>query len=386
MGADAFMSFHRGILRAEDALIEGPAEKKTAGARRIGRFLELIAFWDPLNSLISTTQHEVFGHGYRIRSLGSSVADVQKYKIKPPFPYGFGGGATYFDFQETGTVSDIIEIAIGGIEGENVLADMLRMQFLETMQIDGRTASMYTQSEQSLFWYSVITTLSNLENESIDEPSGNDIESYIYWMNRLYPDKHLSVGNVQWQSAMNLLDPYTWYGYYSWFLYVFQGKPMTPPMIPIGSFRYLPGIRVTLTPYGIEYYLLNSLAYNGSGASFYLRGGKFATWYGGAGFRVPTVYSIGPIRFGIIADVWNQPDFQQSESAEQVYEYNLPAPRKGIDTRCWGGQLSLSLACSLTKAKWAQIYLEGGGKTKGYLQGYPIQGAPILRGGFIFQY
>jgi len=386
MGADAILFTHTGLIRAEDALIEGPPELKNKASRRWGRFLELMLFWGPLNHLFSVTEHEVFGHGYRIRSLGKSVAEVDKYKIKTPFPYGLGGGATYFEFQETGSVSDILAITIGGIEGENVLADTLRLRFLETSKIDGRIATLYTQSELSFFWYSVITSLSNLDNESIDEPSGNDIESYIFWMNKLYPEKHLSVGDVQWQAALNILDPYVWFGYYSWLMYLIHGTPITPPMIQIGSFRYLPGLRVAMAPYGLEYYLLNSLSYDGKGATFYLRGGKYTSGYGGAGIRVPTIYTLGPARLGVIADIWNQPDFQEFNSAEDTYYGITPGPRSGINAHQWGGHVSLSMACSFTKNDVAQLYLEGGVKTKGYLQGYPIQGSPILRGGFIFQY
>ncbi len=51
----------------------------------------MVLIWYPLSEFEVTLQHEVFGHGYRIRDIGSNIVKVQGYEFDPPFPYGDGG-------------------------------------------------------------------------------------------------------------------------------------------------------------------------------------------------------------------------------------------------------------------------------------------------------
>lgn len=61
-----------------------PFLSKTPALGRVARFSELFLFWQPMNYASMVTQHEVFGHGYRIRALDDVGASVTKYKIDLP--------------------------------------------------------------------------------------------------------------------------------------------------------------------------------------------------------------------------------------------------------------------------------------------------------------
>ncbi len=64
---------------------------------RFWRLSELVGLWLPINYFAMLVQHEIFGHGYRIRDLNTRhIAKVDGYSFEMPPPYGPGGAATYF--------------------------------------------------------------------------------------------------------------------------------------------------------------------------------------------------------------------------------------------------------------------------------------------------
>jgi len=73
------------------ALFQGakqiPVPQKKGFQPCFKRALLYFFVYSPLSELVLTTQHEIFGHGWRIRTLGSHVAKVHSYSIHPPFPY-----------------------------------------------------------------------------------------------------------------------------------------------------------------------------------------------------------------------------------------------------------------------------------------------------------
>ncbi|WP_044282799.1 hypothetical protein [Candidatus Amoebophilus asiaticus] len=85
-----------------------------------------------IGSRLSTVNHEIFGHGFRVRSLGGSV---DGYK------FSFGGdGATSFTIRYSkNEIDKIVLINIGGIEANKVLAKEIMLKHFKYRTLDFRT-------------------------------------------------------------------------------------------------------------------------------------------------------------------------------------------------------------------------------------------------------
>jgi hypothetical protein len=83
------------------------------------RLLKLALFDDPQENWLRVANHEVFGHGGRLRELFDGHIS---YKLPAPPPYGPGGGATFFEFSRTPTVEEILAVGVGGMEANYVMA------------------------------------------------------------------------------------------------------------------------------------------------------------------------------------------------------------------------------------------------------------------------
>jgi len=184
-GAENILSAHMGLEYVENKFLPIPKEKKVIySLERIG---ELILFWSPLSELEIVLQHEVFGHGYRVRDIGSSIVTVEKYKIKTPYPYGSGGGATYYSFNSDLTSFLETAISAAGVEASAVLANRLKMKWFSSLRLDPKKAFLYLSAQQDLTSY-----VYSMNDSLIFANDGHDIESYIYWLNNSYYDDHLS--------------------------------------------------------------------------------------------------------------------------------------------------------------------------------------------------
>ena len=100
IGAEDILSAHRGLEYIQDRIYSPPDKPRRGFWIGTERFAELFFIWNPIDEIAATTQHEVFGHGYRLRSLNRDRARVVKYRINVPIPYGTGGGATYFHYNK----------------------------------------------------------------------------------------------------------------------------------------------------------------------------------------------------------------------------------------------------------------------------------------------
>src|SRR4029453_1574356 len=97
-GATVTNGVARLLARAEDQFMplrlfrdEGKLRRGTNAAYRL---LKLGLFDDPQENWFRVANHEVFGHGGRLRELFDG--DIS-YELPAPPPYGRGGGATFFD-------------------------------------------------------------------------------------------------------------------------------------------------------------------------------------------------------------------------------------------------------------------------------------------------
>ncbi|NGX50556.1 MAG: hypothetical protein K1060chlam2_00402 [Chlamydiae bacterium] len=351
------------LIWGEDALFDGSGRDTTT--KVWGRAAEQLLFWYNINLLASITQHEIFGHGYRLRELGVTP---EKYQVTP------WGGYTAFEVNDSFLMGELLAVDVAGLEAEGVIARDLKMQWIRRGEIDGRLGALYTQAEQSLFWYTLITQLGRLKGEEALE--GNDVESYIAHHNASYPDHALTIGELTRWSVFNWLDPMTFYAYFAFFYYIAEGKSWSFPMIPLGDdLHYLPNIRIAYAPYSPEAYLENFFSIRGEPLYFYIKGGRKSF---GVGVAYNRLIAGERGELGLRFDGWNQRVFLSSATVGDFLD-GESVFRPVLERRRWGAAASLTMRLNLFSK--VGLYSELGWKTSGYLSGYGLKKEVVGRVG-----
>ena len=343
VGGEGMIPLLTGLHQLESRFIPMVDEPSTTWLARLGRFSEQVFIWGPLNTVAMTAQHEVFGHGFRVRSLGPSVASVEGYNIGLPPPYGMGGGYTYFFYEpEAVSAQEKIAITAGGVEATAILAKKLKFKWLREGVVHPKEAMLYSESAHDLTNYA----WSSLFLEMQGDPHG-DICEYVAEINETY-GSNLTIRKVAQATLWNFLDPFTVYSTWSWWKYVMSGTTLALPMIPIGDYRYLPGTRVGLSPFGIEYYSEHFIMRGETPLYVYFKGGSHCY---GAGFEQNSLWKWNSMMVGLRCDVWAQPNF--------------------------GGALSASATADMFER--GAFYIQLGGKSEGYMVGESLSAGPIAR-------
>jgi len=358
---------------------------KSSKARSL-RLSELITIWLPLNYEAMLIQHEVFGHGYRIRSLGSAIACVDGYRLGVPPPYGHGGGATSYRYSSKLTSTEEMAISIAGVEATAILANETKWKWLTGRSLDPKQSALYILCQQDLSEY--ISSMKTVRSHHGSESEGHDIHSYLLWLNRTYQESHLSSSRLRSLSWINILDPFTFYSIWAWFHYIHSGRETKIPMIKMGSVGYLFGARLGLTPFGPEVFWENYFSSHGKSFYGYLKAGSHANnSYIGAGLFLPVLWSFGKWDFGTRLDLWRQPKLLLKEGSLPLTEIdehetlNTPLyPSTELHAMHYGA----ALTCT-THYHWNETFgFEGefGAKSNGFLPGNDLLGTAIFRIGF----
>ncbi len=361
MGAYDLLSAEWGLTKLEDYL--NPNQDEGGTLNIMGRGLEQLG-WYTINSVTSTVQHEVFGHGYRLRELGVTP---KKYTISLD-----GGGATYFNVDSSFLVGEMLAVDVAGLEAESILAQTAKMNWLSKGSIDGRLAMTYFNAQQSLFFYTLITHLGRLHGNHYIP--GNDIDAYLELLNATYPNSKMTIGELTFWSAFNWLDPMTCYSLFSWFYYIAEGRAWDIPSFKLSeNLRYLPNVKIGYAPYGPEAYLENFFSLNSRPIYFYLKGGKRSF---GTGLFYDHLIDKDRWSLGCHIDGWIQSQFLSSATLKDFDNgYSVAAP---------GGKIAgvaFSLINKVRLYSSLKLFLELGGKTAGYLPGYTLSGGIVVRGG-----
>ncbi|MDX8430495.1 MAG: hypothetical protein SNF33_01630 [Candidatus Algichlamydia australiensis] len=366
-GGYDILFFHHLLTKGEDYLLRNKNKDRPGAAWY--RFFEIFLFWDLLDNMLSVTQHEVFGHGYRLRDEGENV---QGYMVSP------WAGWTRFDPNEsTFKTGELMAVNIAGLEAEFILARLAKMNWIRSGRIDGRLSALYNQAQQSLFWYTIITHMGELKGDAV---SGNDVEAYLNLLNLSYPNDQINIGTLTTWAAFNWLDPMTFYSYFSMFYYIATGKPWEFPMIPIKeNIRYLPNARIGYAPYGPEAYFENFFSIDGNPLYVYFKGGKRSA---GAGFSYNYFLENERVTLGANLDVWNQGKFITDATVEDIIE-KRPIFRPELLEKQWG--VAASLTSTVKIKSYMGLFVELGGKTQGYLPGYSLDKGVVARVGLVFQ-
>ncbi|MBF8263387.1 MAG: hypothetical protein HW387_1052 [Parachlamydiales bacterium] len=356
---------------------------KSSIARSL-RLTELLTIYMPLNYEAMLIQHEVFGHGYRIRSLGNSIAYVSGYDLGVPLPYGYGGGATKYHFNPSRlTSSEEMAISMAGVESTAIMANVTKWKWLTTRMIDAKQSLLYIWCQSDISEY--ISSLKTIGKYDDGEMEGHDIHEYLAWLNRTYPQKHLSGKRLIALNWINLLDPFAYYSIWAWFHYISSGRDTKIPMIKIGNVGYLCSARLGLTPFGPEVFWENYFANQGRVYYAYIKGGRHAgNRYVGAGVFLPVLYKRGKWEMGLRCDLWRQPKMLLSPGSLPLDEA-MDYPLVPLYAPALFHRMHFGAALSITAFyHWNQRFgVEGefGAKSNGYLPGNSLWGGGIARVG-----
>ncbi|MBS0624762.1 MAG: hypothetical protein JSS32_01780 [Verrucomicrobia bacterium] len=339
-----------------------------------------ILIWAPINASCVVIQHEVFGHGYRVRDLGSKYATVKGYKM-----YVIGG-ATGVEATNLLTPSQALTIDIAGVEADAILANRVRLGWLQEGRVDPKQGFLYFFSALSLTAYAFAVN----KNPKSPPQNGNDISNFLFLLNSIYSDSKLGYTKLRNLSLICLLDPFTYYSIFAQWIYNAFAANIKVPMIGIKSINYLPSARLALTPFGMQGYFENFLVVNSIPTYLYFKWGKNGTnTYFGFGLENLKIFTWKSGSFGLRADFWHQPPvlFQQGTlSANQLYD--LPSgtyipplyPDSVLAKKLTGGAITVIGAYSWKKTP-LKMFTELGYKTAGYLPGEALRAALIIRGG-----
>ncbi len=380
-GAESLLTLSQGIQYVENWAVKKPNPPHRGWTPSLERLGELLLCWEPYNYMSGVVQHEVFGHGYRARSFRKEGVRVRKYKFGFPPPFGPGGGVTYLSFQpQRLTPFQLSAMSSAGVEATSILAIRLKLQWLQAGCINPSQASLYQYSQHDLTHY-ILATKDKVSYQGIADSEG-DIQSYVHILHATLPKGHLTTHQIRRWALINYAEPFTYYAFYAWWLYLITGKQMDIPLFSMGSYGYLPGLRMGLTPFGPEYYVENFLVQDKKPIYFYLRGGRYAGLSScGLGIEHAYIGSVDGVPWGFRADVWYQPNVPYKAHASTnllTFDY---AKQQHYKNR-FGGAISLLGHIKISNG--SALFLQLGGKTTGFLPGETLTPSVILRLGFSF--
>lgn len=327
---------------------EGKLRRGTNAAYRL---LKLGLFDQPQENWFRVANHELFGHGGRLRELFDGHIS---YQLPAPPPYGRGGGATFFEFSATPTVQEVLAVTVGGMEANYVLARALAQ--------DAMTEGTWSYRDALRYYYAEYDTIHYIRSVGPLEEEGHDVGDFIRTYNNVAKKvgkDTISAHELRRNVLMSFANPLIAYSYYSTFVsYVWQGHTTAPvPMIHFGATRYLPMLRFHLTSFGPEFVLDNAFVRNGRFIDVTATSGQTIgsrTWSVGAlATRLATVrqWTIGGE-----GAVWHRPE--------------------------WGGAFAVTTSRELGTGPHAFSFVaEGGFKADGFAAGDPLYQGAFLRVG-----
>jgi len=333
------------------------------------RAAKFLLLEDVQDEFITLSQHEVFGHGARMREFGDHNV---KYQLSLSPPYGTGGGKTYYGENTISYSNDQFNtINIAGVEAQEILGDEMRLRALERDSINYREANLYFTGRLAMTLYALQTKPSDLTAYN-----GNDIADYIDIVRVKNPNVTLKA--VQTQSLLNLLDPMTLDWFYSFYWYLGRGKVESNiPMFSVGSWRYIPGFRFSLTPFGYEYHLENLLADSGKVLNVAASLGSADNGLSySLGMQAHRLLSKGRMSFDWKVQAWRQPELDLSDS------YTIIPVQASANQWSFGGLIST--AAYYNFAQSFSIKAEVGYKSRGFVEGEMLDSGPIFRAGIAF--
>jgi len=324
----------------------------------------------PQDHMFLVVQHEVFGHGARLRELG--VGHIG-YGFDGPIPYGHGGGVTRFDGEIPNSPLAILAIESSGIEAQHSLADALATRAMARGRFHYREAWLYFESRYIAATY--ILDATEFERE------GHDVADFVRTMAESCKAPSctpITLKDLQRGAKLMLADPLLYaaiYGYAS--SYVGLGETFSPiPMIPLGrGVRYLPSVGFQMTPYGTEWSVRNAIVAGAKVTGVTLRvGNTGGTTPWGVDLQTPDV-RVPRTRWRVSPafSIWRQPFILADQPAAPLVTgaaasatFVLPLP----------GRVRAATMNAVNG-----IYVTAGAKSDGFVPGEQLSGGAIFKAG-----
>ena len=344
-GADLTMSLIESYRQLDDKIAPGADSPLMNALMVIPRIM--------VTTYATTFQHEVFGHGARIREVGSGWK-VHSYKFNWD-----GAGSTSFWYKTNSPAQYKIAVDIAGIQATEVLSNKIKSRMIDSEKINPVYGAAYLMSAGDQLIYTYMT--------DYKEGKGHDVQNYITDMNKIYGANYLSKSKIKSRTALSLLDPFLYFSAYA----LATGEDFEYPMVPIGEWKYLPAFRSVWTPYGTENKWMNYLKAPSTPLQLNISQGKNkrgTSW--SAELIVDRIFSNGNIDFGFNLSTWKQPKL--------FYEDPLKAPK--IQGYSGEGNAKLNLN------EMSAIYTAIGYKSAGFRVGYPMKAGALVRMGLAFRF
>jgi hypothetical protein len=359
-GATATITLGRLVAHAEDRFVplrlfadQGKLRRATNASYRLAK---LALFDDPQENWLRVANHELFGHGGRLRELFDGRVS---YALPAPPPYGRGGGATYFSLDRTPTVEEILAVTVGGMEANRMMARFLTQDALTSGRWHYRDARRYLYAEYDTIHY--------IRGTNDHEEEGHDVGDFLKIYNEVATAddaKTLNARTLRRRVLVGFANPMIVYSYYSAFIsYVWSGHADAPvPMLHLGATRYLPMARFQLTPFGTEWVVDNAFVRNGRFIDATIRAGQTIgarTW--GVGLQTTRLAAWKGWTFDGEGDLWHQPE--------------------------WGGEMTATAHRQVTHLPRSHetlaLVVQAGYKTNGFLAGERIHQGGVVRIGMV---
>ena len=342
-GADLTMSIIEGYRQLDDTIAPGTDSPWINALMVIPRIM--------VTNYATTFQHEVFGHGARIREAGWRV---KSYKFNFD-----GSGSTSFRYNTKAHPQYMIATSVAGMQATEVLSNKIKSRYVDSGSINPVYGAAYLMSAGDQLTYVYMT--------NYKENSGHDVQGYITNMNKVYGTNYMSRSKIRSHTAISLLDPFLYFSAYA----LATGEDFEYPMIPLGDWKYLPAFREIFTPYGLENKFINHFKAPSTPLQLnFIQGSNKRGTSWGAELIVDRIFENGNLDVGFNIATWKQP---------KLFATNpLTAPKK----QGYSGEGNIRLNLNETSA----IYTAIGYKTSGFRVGYPMKASALLRAGIAFKF
>jgi len=331
------------------------------------RLLKFAFFDAPQEHLLLVFDHEMFGHGARLRERFDGPIG---YHIQPPAPYGHGNGVTSFVFNREPTLYEQLAISAGGMESTGVVAAIVSEHAFIDRTMQPRDALRYLTFE--------LDTLRYISRTKGNEEAGHDVGDFI----RTYNDLAVVAGapgltprRLRNEALISLANPMVAYAGYGIVRYWWNGDTnVAVPALSIAGVRYLPLFRYRLTPFGTEWALVNALGGRMRPTSIELRVGQSpgsTPW--GVGINQRDALRWGGWSVDAALDVWQQPPVADQNPRLLSFDQHMGGRIRG--------RVHRDVVPVWFSSTRASIIIEVGGKSAGYVPGEPLRSGIVARVG-----
>lgn len=349
--------------RAEDKVLplrlfdEETVLRRSAGVGY--RFARLFALDLPQEDWLRVVNHEIFGHGARLRERFDGPV---RYRVGLPPPYGGGGGSTSFTFDREPAIEEVLAITIGGMEANNVAASRLALRAVARGEATYREMLRYLLSRLDTVGY-ILSTGDEPEEE------GHDVSDFLIAL-RDVAGSDLTARDLRRRAIVGLADPLLGVAAYGLVLsYLWRGDTDAPvPAFRVGGLGYLPALRLQLAPFGIEWVVENTFARDGLATRVSARFGDAPGARSfGIGLHRDAIWTWRRARIDVDGHAWRQPRILDDGRVE----------------RSAGGAAfaTASVPLDVKWLRWASVVVQGGYKTRGFVEGEPLGSGFVARGG-----